>query len=48
MVAESCHEQVPPDEIRPLIEKMIKNFTTEYSNNQDITIALNAIREVKF
>ena len=46
MIIESCHELVPPDEIKPLIEKIIANYITEFCNNQHITIGLNAIREI--
>lgn len=46
MIIESCHELVPPDEIKPIIEKIINNYITEYCNNQHITIGLNAIREI--
>jgi protein SDA1 len=46
MIIESCHEMVPPEEIKPIIEKIISNFITEYCNNKHITIGLNAIREV--
>lgn len=46
MIIESCHELVPPEEIKPIIEKIISNFITEYCANQHITIGLNAIREL--
>jgi len=46
MIIESCHELVPPEEIKPIIEKIITNFITEYCNNKHITIGLNSIREI--
>jgi protein SDA1 len=46
MIIESCHELVPPEEIKPLIEKIISNFITEQCNNLHITIGLNAVREI--
>jgi protein SDA1 len=46
MIIESCHELVPPEEIKPLIDKITTNFVTEYCNNQHITIGLNTIREI--
>ena len=46
MIIESCHELVPPEEIKPIIEKIISNFITEFCNNQHITIGLNSIREI--
>lgn len=46
MIIESCHELVPPEEVKPIIEKIITNFITEYCQNQHITIGLNTIREI--
>ena len=46
MIIESCHELVPPEEIKPIIEKIINNYITEYCQNQHITIGLNTIREI--
>lgn len=46
MIIESCHDLVPPEEIKPVIEKIITNFVTEYCGNQQITIGLNSIREI--
>ena len=46
MIIESCHELVPPETIRPIIERIIANFITEYCQNQHITVGLNAIREI--
>jgi hypothetical protein len=30
MVIEACHELVPPEEVKPVIEKIISNYVTEY------------------
>ena len=46
MIIESCHELVPPEEIKPITEKIINNYVTEYCQNQSITIGLNALREI--
>lgn len=46
MIIESCHDLVPPEEVKPLIEKIISNFITEQCNNIHITIGLNTIREI--
>lgn len=46
MIIESCHELVPPENVRPVIEKIISNYVTEYCPNQHITIGLNAVREI--
>jgi len=46
MIIESCHELVPPESVKPVIEKIISNYVTEYCNNQHITVGLNCIREI--
>jgi len=46
MIIESCHDLVPPETLRPIIEKIISNYVSEYCNNQHITVGLNAIREI--
>jgi len=46
MIIESIHELVPPETIKPVIEKIIANFVTDYCPNQNITVGLNAIREI--
>ena len=33
MVIESCHDLVPPETIKPVIERIISNYVTEYCNN---------------
>lgn len=46
MIIESVHELVPPEEIKPIVEKIINNYITEYCQNQSITIGINTIREI--
>lgn len=46
MIIESCHELVPPESVKPVIERVISNYITEYCNNQHICVGLNTIREV--
>ena len=33
MIIESCHDLVPPEDIKPVMEKIISNFVTEYCAN---------------
>ena len=33
MIIESCHDLIPPEELKPVIEKIISNFVTEYCGN---------------
>jgi protein SDA1 len=46
MIIESCHDLVPPEDIKPIIEKIINNYVTDYCSAQHITIGLNATREI--
>jgi len=46
MIIESCHDLVPPETVKPIVERIISNYVTEYCNNQHITVGLNAIREI--
>ena len=46
MIIESCHELVPPEEVKPIIERIEQNYITEYCSAQHITIGLNAVREI--
>jgi protein SDA1 len=46
MIIESCHDLIPPETLKPIIERIISNYITEYCNNQHITVGLNTIREI--
>jgi protein SDA1 len=46
MIIESCHDLVPPEEMRPVLERIINNYVTDYCSPMHITIGLNAIREI--
>jgi protein SDA1 len=46
MVAESTHINVPHEEVSPLIEKICDNFINERATPLNMTIALNAVREI--
>lgn len=46
MIIESCHELIPPEEVKPIIERIEQNYITEYCSAQNITIGLNAVREI--
>jgi protein SDA1 len=46
MIVEACHDLVPPESIRPVTERIIQNFITEYCQNQNIVTGLNAMREI--
>jgi len=46
MVIESCHDLIPPETVKPILQRIMENFVTEYCNNQHITVGLNCIREI--
>lgn len=46
MIIESCHDLIPPEDVKPVVERIISNFVTEYCPNQHITVGLNTIREI--
>jgi protein SDA1 len=46
MIIESCHDLVPPETIKPVTERIIQNFVTEYCPNMNIVVGLNAMREI--
>lgn len=46
MIIESCHDLVPPETIKPVTERIILNFVTEYCPNMNIVVGLNAMREI--
>jgi hypothetical protein len=33
MIIEACHDLVPPEDVKPVIERIISNYITEYCNN---------------
>lgn len=43
---EASHDLVPPDDFHPILEKLFDNFITEAIPPAQITIGLNAYREV--
>lgn len=46
MIIESCHDLVPPEDIKPVMDKIINNFVTEYCSISHIVTGLNTIREI--
>lgn len=33
MIVEACHEMIPPEEVKPLLDKFISNYVSEYCPN---------------
>jgi protein SDA1 len=45
-IIEACHEQTPPEELEPLVNKLYDNFISEVLPAPQVTIGLNCLREV--
>jgi protein SDA1 len=45
-VIEATHDLVPPDDLNPILDKLFDNFITESIPPAQITIGLNAYREI--
>ncbi|CAG8548780.1 4568_t:CDS:10 [Scutellospora calospora] len=46
VVAQSCHELVPPDVLEPIIKTIANNFVSDHCASEVMTAGLNAIREI--
>ncbi|CAG8556062.1 6710_t:CDS:10 [Gigaspora rosea] len=46
IVAQSCHELVPPDALEPVIKTIANNFVTDHCAGEVMAAGLNAIREI--
>jgi protein SDA1 len=46
MIIESCHDLVPPEDVKPVIERILSNYATEYCPTPHIVIGINTIREI--
>lgn len=45
-LVEACHAQVPPDELRPVVLHVRREFVTEGQASEVIEVGLNTIREI--
>merc|ERR1719215_1774313 len=45
-LVEASHNQIPPDDLRPTVLHVLKNFVTEVQAPEVIEVGLNAIREI--
>ena len=43
---ESCHNQIPPSELEPIINKLFDNFISENYPPQLVNLGLNTLREI--
>eukprot|EP00929_Paragymnodinium_shiwhaense_P044475 TRINITY_DN22812_c0_g1_i1.p1 TRINITY_DN22812_c0_g1~~TRINITY_DN22812_c0_g1_i1.p1 ORF type:complete len:727 (+),score=194.96 TRINITY_DN22812_c0_g1_i1:123-2183(+) len=45
-LVEACHDQVPPEELKPTVTHIIQTFVTEAQAPEVIEVGLNTIREI--
>lgn len=45
-LVQSCHEDIPPEELLPLVKSIANNFITERCSSEVIAVGINAVREV--
>lgn len=45
-VAQSTHDEVPPDALQPLVRAIADNFVSERNSGEVMTVGLNTIREI--
>ncbi|TYZ57769.1 hypothetical protein PybrP1_003227 [[Pythium] brassicae (nom. inval.)] len=45
-LVQSCHEDIPPEELLPLVKSIAHNFITERCSSEVIAVGINAVREV--
>ncbi|VDM58441.1 unnamed protein product [Angiostrongylus costaricensis] len=46
VIAQACHEMVPPDTVEQLVRTIANNFVTDRNSPEAITVGINAIREI--
>ena len=46
MIIESCHDLIPPEDVKPVIERILSNYANEYCPTAHIVIGINTIREI--
>ncbi|RIA84781.1 SDA1-domain-containing protein [Glomus cerebriforme] len=46
ILAQACHELVPPDVLEPVIRAIANNFVSDHCASEVMTAGLNAIREI--
>ena len=46
ILAQCCHELIPPEEITPLIRKIADQFVSDHCASEVITVGINSIREI--
>ncbi|KAJ0411133.1 hypothetical protein ATCC90586_004990 [Pythium insidiosum] len=45
-LVQSCHEEIPPEELLPIVKSIANNFVTERCSSEVIAVGINAMREI--
>ncbi|RLN57782.1 hypothetical protein BBJ28_00004904 [Nothophytophthora sp. Chile5] len=45
-LVQSCHDEIPPEELLPVVKSIAHNFITERCTSEVIAVGINAVREL--
>lgn len=45
-LVQSCHDEIPPEELLPIVKSIANNFVTERCSSEVIAVGINALREL--
>jgi protein SDA1 len=45
-LVQSCHDELPPEELLPIVKSIATNFVTERCSSEVIAVGMNALREI--
>lgn len=45
-LVQSCHEEIPPEELLPIVKSITHNFVTERCSSEVIAVGINTLREL--
>ena len=46
LICEAIHDEVHKDDLQPMVDKIIDLYISEQASNENLTIAINAMREM--
>uniref|UniRef100_K3WVT4 Protein SDA1 n=1 Tax=Globisporangium ultimum (strain ATCC 200006 / CBS 805.95 / DAOM BR144) TaxID=431595 RepID=K3WVT4_GLOUD len=45
-LVQSCHDEIPPEELLPIVKSIANNFITERCSSEVLAVGINAVREI--
>jgi protein SDA1 len=45
-LVQSCHDEIPPEEMLPIVKSIANNFITERCSSEVVAVGINAVREI--